>query len=143
MNNQQQEVRRRLRILKHALKTGNIRKTCRYFGIARSSFYRWRNAFNVGGESALTNQKPVPKHHPNQLSQEVVDRVLYLRRKYHLGPIRIVWYMARYHGIKICDASVYRILCRNGLNRLPRNVGRRKIHTKTVSITSPWSPHTK
>ena len=40
--------------------------------------------------------------------------VLYLRRKYHLGPIRIVWYLARYHGIKISDAGVSRILKRNG-----------------------------
>jgi hypothetical protein len=26
--------------------------------------------------------------------------VLYRRRKYHLGPIRIVWYLERYHGIQ-------------------------------------------
>ena len=35
--------------------------------------------------------------------------------------------MARYHGIKISDASVYRTLCRHGVNRLPRNVGLRKV----------------
>ena len=38
--------------------------------------------------------------------------------------------MARYHGIKISDAGVYRILKRNGLNRLPRGTRMRKLHTK-------------
>ena len=45
--------------------------------------------------------------------------------------------MARYHGIKISDASVYRTLCRHGVNRLPRNVGLRKIHTKRYQKQVP------
>jgi transposase InsO family protein len=35
----------------------------------------------------------------------------------------------RYHGIKISDAGVYRILRRKGLKRLPNRVGRRAVHT--------------
>jgi len=38
MNEEQRLVQKRLRVLEHAKKTGNVRKTCRYFGIARSSF---------------------------------------------------------------------------------------------------------
>jgi len=41
MNENQPVVKNRLRVLEHAKKIGNIRKTCRYFGIPRSSFYRW------------------------------------------------------------------------------------------------------
>jgi hypothetical protein len=41
MNEEQRLVQKRLRVLEHAKITGNVRKTCRYFGIARSSFYRW------------------------------------------------------------------------------------------------------
>ena len=137
MNEEQRLVQKRLRVLEHAKKTGNVRKTCRYFGIARSSFYRWKKAFDRDGESGLVNKPRVARNHPNQLSKEVVNRVLYLRKKYHLGPIRIVWYMARYHGIKISDASVYRTLCRHGVNRLPRNVGLRKIHTKRYQKQVP------
>jgi len=137
MNEEQRLVQKRLRVLEHAQKTGNVRKTCRYFGIARSSFYRWKRAFDRDGESGLVNKPRVARNHPNQLSKEVVDRVLYLRKKYHLGPIRIVWYMARYHGIKINDASVYPTLCRHGVNRLPRNVGLRKIHTKRYQKQVP------
>ena len=51
MNEEQRLVQKRLRVLEHAQKTGNIRKTCRYFGIARSSFYRLKRAFDRDGES--------------------------------------------------------------------------------------------
>lgn len=38
--------------------------------------------------------------------------------------------MERYHGTRISDAGVYRILKRNGMNRLPRGTRLRKVHTK-------------
>ena len=63
--------------------------------------------------------------------------MLYLRRKYHLGPMRIVWYLARYHNIKISDATVSRILRRHGLNRLPRGTRMRKVHTKRYQKQVP------
>jgi len=43
MTNEQREIQRKLRVLQHAEKIGNARKACRYFGVARSSFYRWRD----------------------------------------------------------------------------------------------------
>jgi transposase InsO family protein len=77
----------------------------------------------------LVNQKTAAKNPANRTAPEIVEKVLHLRQTYHLGPIRIVWYLARYHSIKISDAGVYRILKRHGLNRLPRGTRLRKIHT--------------
>jgi transposase-like protein len=76
MNEKQRVVKNRLRVLEHAKKIGNIHKTCRYFGIPRSSFYRWKTAYDRNGESGLVNKPPVAKSHPNQLSREVINRVL-------------------------------------------------------------------
>jgi len=53
------------------------------------------------------------------------------------APIRIVWYLERYHGIKISDAGVYRILRRHGLNKLPRGTRLRKVHTKRYAKQVP------
>jgi transposase-like protein len=39
------EAERRRRVLDHAKQTGNVAKTCRYFGIGRASFYRWRQEY--------------------------------------------------------------------------------------------------
>ena len=53
MNKDQREILRKLRILRHADETGHVAKTCRYFGIGRSSFYRWREAYRKHGDAGL------------------------------------------------------------------------------------------
>lgn len=137
MTNAERDIQRKLRVLQHAEEIGNARKAYRYFGISRSSFYRWRDAYQKHGEAGLENAKSIPKNPANQTPAKIVEKALYLRRKYHLGPIRIVWYLARYHGIKISDAGVYRILKRNGLNWLPRGTRMRKLHTKRYQKQVP------
>jgi ACT domain-containing protein len=57
MNAEQREIRRRKRILAHAEQTGCVTKTCLYFGISRSSFYRYRALYIEGGDQALANKK--------------------------------------------------------------------------------------
>jgi transposase InsO family protein len=133
----EKEINRKLRILNHANQSGNIAKTCRYFGIPRSLFYVWRNAYRELGDEGLKRKKPIPKTHPNQTPDEIVEKILYLRRKYHLGPTRIMWYMARYHSMRVSDATIYRVLKRHGVNRLPGRPGRRKIHTKRYNKQVP------
>ncbi|MBJ7579507.1 IS481 family transposase [Devosia sp. MC532] len=137
MNQEQREIARKLRVLRHAEDTGQVAKTCRYFGVSRSSFYRWRVAYLKLGEAGLVNRPPIPNLHANRIPIEIEEKVLHLRSKYHLGPMRIVWYMARYHGIKISDATVSRMLKRNGVNRLPRGTRLRKVHTKRYNKPVP------
>ena len=137
MTHAEREVNRKLRILNHAEESGNIAKTCRYFGIPRSLFYVWRNAYRQHGNEGLKCNKPIPRRHPNQTADEIVEKILYLRRKYHLGPTRIMWYVARYHSMRVSDATIYRVLKRHGVNRLPGRPGRRKIHTKRYNKQVP------
>jgi transposase InsO family protein len=81
-------------------------------------------------------RKPIAKDNPRRIPETTVQKVLELRRSYHLGPQRIVWYMDRYHDTRISFASVYRILVRNGVNRLPKHVGRRAVHTRRYQYTA-------
>jgi transposase InsO family protein len=129
MTPKDREIQRKLKILKHAEETGHVGRTCRYFGVGRASFYRWKAALEKHGEAALVRKKPIPKNPKNRTPPEIVEKALHLRRTYRLGPMRIVWYLARYHDIKISGAGVSRILKRNGLNRLPRGTRLRKVHT--------------
>jgi transposase len=96
----ERDIQRKLRVLRHAEQIGNVGKACRYFGVGRASFYRWRTAFQHQGEAGLANRKTTPKNPANQTPPEIVEKVLHLQQTYHLGPIRIVWYLARYHAIK-------------------------------------------
>ena len=140
MTQKDPEVWRRLRILKHAEEIGHVGQTCRYFGIGRGRFYRWKSAFEKHGEPGLARKKPTPKNSKNRMPPEIVEKVLHRRKPYHLGSMRIVWYLARYHDIKISGAGVSRILTRNGLSWLPRGTRLRKVHnfraTKSRSTSS-------
>ncbi len=65
MTNSQREIRRKLRILEHAQACGDVSRTCRYFGIGRASFYRWRQAYQAKGEAGLASKRSVPHNHLN------------------------------------------------------------------------------
>lgn len=68
MTNDEREIRRKLRVLEHAQGSGNIAKTCRYYGVPRSLFYLWRAAYEKHGPEGLKRKKPIPKSHPNQFA---------------------------------------------------------------------------
>jgi len=55
---------------------------------------------------------------------------LELRSEYQIGSLRITYYLDRYHGIKISEPTVTRVLRSHGLSRLPRTAPRRALHTK-------------
>ena len=115
MTKAQRDILRKKRVLEHAERIGNIRKTSRYFGVSRSGFYRWKLACETYGDEGLVNKKPCPVNLKLRTAPEIVEKVLYLRRTYHLGPIRIVWYPERYHGMKVSDAGVYLLAQRREL----------------------------
>ena len=73
---------------------------------------------------------PIPKWHANGTPCERAEKAIDLGRKYHLGPMRIVWYLERYQDIKILGVTVSRILRRHGLSRFPRGTRMRKVYTK-------------
>ena len=107
------------------------------FWFQPSGFYRWKDAYAKDDEAGLINRPYIPKQQYNRTPVEIEQKVLHLRRKYHLGPIRIVWYMERYHDINIASATVSRVLKRNGMCRLPRGTRLRKVHTKRYNKQVP------
>jgi transposase InsO family protein len=137
MTQAQRDIRRKLRILQHATETGNVSKTCRHFGISREIFYRWKRAYETHGDAALINQKPCPENPKLRTPPEIEEKILYLRGTYHLGQLRISWYLKRYHGILISAGGVYGVLKRNGMNRLPKNAKTRTIQTKRYEKQVP------
>lgn len=82
---EQRDVSRKLRILNHAQESSNVSKTCRYFGISRETFYQWKKAFKRDGERALINSKPCPQNPKLRTPAHIEEKILHLRRTYHLG----------------------------------------------------------
>ena len=44
---------RRVRLIEHAAKIGNVAEACRVFGVSRKSYYEWVNKAEAYGLSAL------------------------------------------------------------------------------------------
>jgi transposase InsO family protein len=70
-----------------------------------------------------------------------VEKILHLRRNYHMGPWRIRMYLLRYHDLIIADRTVYRILKRHGLNRLPQNQAHKPKHQHWRRYEKPIPGH--
>jgi len=115
----------------------SVKRACQVLGMPRSSYYEWKRRYEKYGVEGLKRKRPIAHHHPNQIPQEIIDKVIELRIEYKLGPIRISWYLERYHDINVSESSVYRILRRKGLNRLPKTASRRTVHTKRYSKKVP------
>jgi transposase InsO family protein len=129
----------RLAILRHAREvTGNVARTCRYYGMSRQAYYMWLRRYEELGLEGLRDRSRRPLVSPNATSTEVVGKIVYLRRSYHFGPHKIAMYLKRYHDIQISPSGVWRILKRLEMSRLPssqryrRHVDRWKRYEKPL-----------
>ena len=112
----------RLRILKHAEEEPRyVAQTCRYFGISRTAFYRWKKRYEEHGVAGLADRSRAPQRSPRATSPAVVRKILYLRQNYHFGAYRIAAYLQRFHQVEIARSSVHRILVKHDMGRLPAN----------------------
>lgn len=121
------DIRRKLKVLNHGKENGNITMTCRYFGVSRETYYKWKRDYEARGEKALINSKPCPQNPKLRIPAHIEEKILHLRTTYHLGQQRIAWYLKRYHDIKVSPAGVWAVLKRNGLNKLPQNQRKRSM----------------
>jgi transposase-like protein len=122
LSEHRRQVSRKLKILKCEKFGTNVSKKCRHYGICRETYYSWKRSLDEHGEDSLINSKPCPENHKLRTPKPIEEKILHVRKTYHLGPQRISWYLQRYHGIKISTNGVGRVLTRNGVNRLPGNV---------------------
>lgn len=67
---------RRVRVINHAAKIGNVAEACRVFGVSRKTYYQWLKAASTYGTSALLPKDRRAPHQPNRMSSEEVSIIL-------------------------------------------------------------------
>jgi transposase InsO family protein len=135
-------AKRRLAILRHAEEiTGNVSLTCRYYGISRQVFYKWRRRYDQHGLDGLRDRSHRPQVSPNATRTEVVGKIIYLRQHYHFGPAKIAMYLKRYHEVQISPSGVWRILKRLQLNRLPASQRHKRHDRRWKRYEKPLPGH--
>ena len=60
MANQELEAQRKLKSLRHAEKSRHVTRTCRYFGVGRSSFYRCKATYEQRRETFASGLRLCP-----------------------------------------------------------------------------------
>ncbi len=142
MRHDDRMVQHRLAWFRHAEEvTKNVAKTCRYFGISRTRYYHWYNRYRETGLEGLRDRSRRPHVSPRATPWDVVDRILYLRRYYHFGPSKIQMYLTRYHGLHLSKASIWRVLQRAGVNRLPTSMRYRRRELRYKRYEKPLPGH--
>jgi transposase InsO family protein len=128
---------RKLFILKFVPKFPSIRSALKEFHLAKSTYYKWVKAFKKDQEKGLLRKPPVANKNPNKIKQDVIDKVLSLRKEYELGSWRVKWYLERYHGIQISESSVTRIFKKYAVEKLSPKAPKRALHSKRYNKSVP------
>jgi transposase len=104
-------------IIKYALKTNNVSKTCQLFGISRTIYYRWYNRYKSHGMEGLENKVNKKPDMPNKVNKDTESAILNHVNKYpEDGPKRI-YYELKSQGYGVGETGIYNVLKRNGLNK--------------------------
>jgi len=106
---EKQDIKRKLNLINHAKQIGSVKKAYRYFGISRATYYVRIAKYKKEGEKGLINSKPCLENPILRTPLYIEEKVIYLRKKYRFGPLRIYWYLKRFHDIQTSESSVYRI----------------------------------
>lgn len=129
----------RYNIIKYALKTNNVSKTCQLFGISRTIYYRWYNKYKSHGMEGLgrkVNKKP---NMPNKVTKEIEEAILNHVNKYPEDGPRRIYYELKSGGYTVGHTGIYNVLKRNGLNKKAE----RELYVKGKNIISTPSKKEK
>jgi len=122
----------------------NARLTCRRFGISAQTFYRWKRRYEPERLESLESRSSRPRRvRQKQWSQELVRRVLELRRQYpRWGKEKLVVLLAR-EGVRSSSGTVGRILrhlkaCGKLVEPPQRGARRRRRRSRFYAVRKPW-----
>jgi len=91
-----------------------VGEICTAAQIPRRTFYNWWNRYQHCGLEGLKTRSRAP-HNVHRIDPNIIDKVTQLRRTKSWGPQLIAGYL-RSQGVEVGSMTVYRILCREGLN---------------------------
>ena len=56
----------------------NVARTCRYVGISRKTYYKWKRRYDEHGETGLCDRPRAPRRSPRSTPREVVSNTSHL-----------------------------------------------------------------
>jgi transposase len=108
---------KRLEWIEHYLKTKNISKTCKHFGISRNTLYKWLKRYQKEGVEGLYDKPRTPKNtRKPTLRNKYKDEIIKIKKENpKWSREKISAYLQKERNIKVSPSTVYRVLKENGL----------------------------
>ena len=110
-------ARIRLGWFRKAEELGSVAAACRYYGIARSSYYYWHSRW-ISCDKQLVSLYDIPrtpKSHPSDASEETVSLIIQLRLGMHYGEDALSYVLKRDYNVIVSGHGVGNVLKRAGL----------------------------
>jgi len=106
------QARQRIRWCDYYHRCQNISRTCRYYGISRKTFYKWKRRYLKYHLPSLENNSRRPKHsRKSKIPWEQVLLVRKLRTKYpYYSKYKLSVILKRDHSITLSASTVGRII---------------------------------
>lgn len=92
----------------------STRKVARHFGFSQSVIVKWVKKSFVYGYHSIPTQSSRPKHHPKQLKEKVIKKIIEIRLR-NGRTSEVVHEHLKLEGIKVSLNSVRRTIDRQGL----------------------------
>lgn len=129
-----QSTKRKLSLLQLAEELGNVSKACQIMGYHRDTFYEVRRAFQIGGVSALVEQKRGPRNaHPNRGSEEIEEQTLALCLEHPTYGAQRIANELRLREVDVSPSGVRGVRLRHDLETRYKWLMRREAHAQDTT----------
>jgi transposase InsO family protein len=119
---EQKVIKPKLGVLELAKQLGNVSQACKFMGYSRDSFYRFKDLYETGGESALADmsrRKPLFKNRvPEHIEKAVIDLAI---ENPALGQLRASQELQK-RGMIVSSSGIRSIWLRNELETLKKRL---------------------
>lgn len=108
------EARTRVKWFDHYTRCGNVSQTCRYFGISRKTFHKWKQRYSPYHLPSLESHPRKPKRfRSSKIPVLTVSLVKQLRTRYpYYSKYKLAVILRRDQGVTLSASSVGRIIAK-------------------------------
>ena len=113
MNNITQDLMFKQSVVEYSLKYGVTRASIQY-EVHRKTIYRWREKYD-GSINSLRNKSRRPRSHPNQHTQEEIEKIKRYKSHNKEDGLVVLWVKLWKNGYTRSITSLYRVMCKLGI----------------------------